>query len=276
MISDIGKYYLYRHIRLDKNEPFYIGIGKIYKKYLSEHYGNGQRYKRAWDFAQRSDLRKKVFSKCNKNIRVEILFESSDRNFIKQKEIEFVSLYGRINLKTGILTNLTPGGDCGLESLFSEERRERLRQIGKNKRPSDKFFEEAKKATIVKVYQYDLEGNFIKEWESITNAAKSLKLYTTNISKCCKEKQISAGGFTWRYFKLEKIKLRLCKNIKVIYTYSLNGEILNTYESSQEASKDLKMNPIVIKRYASKNRLCENKQCYFSYLPKLEIKNLNN
>lgn len=27
MIVDEGKYYLYRHIRLDKNEPFYIGIG---------------------------------------------------------------------------------------------------------------------------------------------------------------------------------------------------------------------------------------------------------
>lgn len=24
MIADDGKYYLYRHIRLDKNEPFYI------------------------------------------------------------------------------------------------------------------------------------------------------------------------------------------------------------------------------------------------------------
>ena len=27
MIADSGKYFLYRHIRLDKNEPFYIGIG---------------------------------------------------------------------------------------------------------------------------------------------------------------------------------------------------------------------------------------------------------
>ena len=26
------KYYLYRHIRLDKYQPFYIGIGTIYKK----------------------------------------------------------------------------------------------------------------------------------------------------------------------------------------------------------------------------------------------------
>lgn len=28
MIVDIGKYFLYRHIRLDKNEPFYIGRRK--------------------------------------------------------------------------------------------------------------------------------------------------------------------------------------------------------------------------------------------------------
>ena len=27
MIEDRGKHYLYRHIRLDKNEPFYIGVG---------------------------------------------------------------------------------------------------------------------------------------------------------------------------------------------------------------------------------------------------------
>ena len=28
--------YLYRHIRLDKNEPFYIGIGKM-SRILKEH-----------------------------------------------------------------------------------------------------------------------------------------------------------------------------------------------------------------------------------------------
>jgi hypothetical protein len=33
MIENSGKYYLYRHIRIDNGQPFYIGIGsKIYKK----------------------------------------------------------------------------------------------------------------------------------------------------------------------------------------------------------------------------------------------------
>jgi hypothetical protein len=33
MIENSGKYYLYRHIRIDNGQPFYIGIGsKIYKQ----------------------------------------------------------------------------------------------------------------------------------------------------------------------------------------------------------------------------------------------------
>ena len=31
----MNKYYLYRHIRLDKNEPFYIGIGTKEERYKS-------------------------------------------------------------------------------------------------------------------------------------------------------------------------------------------------------------------------------------------------
>lgn len=34
-----GKYYLYRHIRLDKNEVFYIGVGTIQNKNGNGFYG---------------------------------------------------------------------------------------------------------------------------------------------------------------------------------------------------------------------------------------------
>lgn len=41
MIQNIGKYYLYRHIRLDLGSPFYIGIGtkrdcKNFRKFIWE------------------------------------------------------------------------------------------------------------------------------------------------------------------------------------------------------------------------------------------------
>ena len=49
MIQEIGKYYLYRHIRLDTKVPFYIGIGTKIKG------GTFKRiYKRAFETNRRS------------------------------------------------------------------------------------------------------------------------------------------------------------------------------------------------------------------------------
>ena len=52
-----------------------------------------------------------------------------------------------------------------------------------------------------KVYQYDLDGNFIKEYDSVTEAAKRTGGYKSNISACCLGKVKSACGFTWKYIK---------------------------------------------------------------------------
>lgn len=107
--------YLYRHIRLDKNEPFYIGVSK-----------STINYNRAYDKSKRSSFWKKVVNKTD--YEVEILMESDDLNFIKQKEIEFVALYGRKNLGTGTLVNLTDGGDGALGAVMSEETRQKNRE----------------------------------------------------------------------------------------------------------------------------------------------------
>lgn len=47
------------------------------------------------------------------------------------------------------------------------------------------------------VEQFDLDGNFIKTWESITKVEKELKIY--NITAVCKGKQETAGGYKWMY-----------------------------------------------------------------------------
>lgn len=52
-----------------------------------------------------------------------------------------------------------------------------------------------------KVYQYDLNGNFIKEYDSVTEAAKYTGGYKSNISACCLGKVKSACGFTWKYLE---------------------------------------------------------------------------
>lgn len=54
-----------------------------------------------------------------------------------------------------------------------------------------------------KVVQYDLQGNFIRKWESQSEAAEQLKISNGNISSCCLKKYgcKTAGGYIWRFEK---------------------------------------------------------------------------
>ena len=50
------------------------------------------------------------------------------------------------------------------------------------------------------VNQYDMDGNFIKRWDSIKEAAKSLGIKAkSNISMCCSGKHKHCKHFIWRY-----------------------------------------------------------------------------
>ena len=56
-----------------------------------------------------------------------------------------------------------------------------------------------KNKTIKSILQYDMSGNFIKEWDSIANASKELKIGSNCITTCCKGKYKSSGGYIWKY-----------------------------------------------------------------------------
>lgn len=62
------------------------------------------------------------------------------------------------------------------------------------------------KSGEIKVKQYDKEGNYIKTFESITEAGESIwdgksdfKGMKSHISHVCKGKRKSAYGYIWRY-----------------------------------------------------------------------------
>lgn len=51
-----------------------------------------------------------------------------------------------------------------------------------------------------KVLQYDMAGNFLKEWDSMRDAERELGIKNTNISACCRgRKNRSAGGYIWKF-----------------------------------------------------------------------------
>ncbi len=85
---------LYRHIRQDKNKPFYIGIGE------SED--------RAYETKGRTRAWKYI---AKKGYEVEVLFNDLSWKEACEKEKEFIALYGRRDKKKGTLVNMTDGGE---------------------------------------------------------------------------------------------------------------------------------------------------------------------
>lgn len=100
---------VYKHIRLDSDEIFYIGIGDKTRPYKKT--GRNKHWKNI----------------VNKHgYRIEILYSNVDVDFAIEKEIELISKYGRIDIGTGILVNMTDGGEGCKGIIHLDETKEKL------------------------------------------------------------------------------------------------------------------------------------------------------
>jgi hypothetical protein len=184
--------YVYRHIRLDKNEPFYIGIANtdIYR-------------------ASTKRNRNKIWT-CIANkttFRIEILIDNLTWEDACKKEKEFIQIYGRIDLNNGCLANLTDGGEgtLGRSYCASKEHRSNLSIASFGKKMSKEAKEKMSKAKKVAVIQYSLNGDFIKEYPGLLDARKAIGAKnSTNIMRCCKGLFKQAYGYKWKYKTIEK------------------------------------------------------------------------
>ena len=106
--------YVYQHIRLDTNEVFYVGIGKKPK------------HGRAYTRSDRNPFWEKVVAKTS--FKVEILFDNLTWEQACEKEKELIALYGRRDLGTGTLVNLTDGGDTIEGYVHKESTKAKMRE----------------------------------------------------------------------------------------------------------------------------------------------------
>jgi hypothetical protein len=67
--------------------------------------------------------------------------------------------------------------------------------------------ENARKGKYKTVYQYTLNGEYVKEWESAQHVSKELNIAASNISMCCNKKGpiLSIKGYRWEYEKYENL-----------------------------------------------------------------------
>jgi hypothetical protein len=153
---------VYRHARMDTNMPFYIGIGSSVSRAFCK-----DRRNKHW---------KSIVA--NTGYRVDILIDEIDINLAKEKEKEFISIYGRADLGSGTLCNHTDGGEgtlnrvvtieerkkrslSAIQALSSKEVRDKMSISAKNKIFTDSHKENISNAKSYKVMDIETGKIFV-------------------------------------------------------------------------------------------------------------------
>lgn len=222
-------YYVYRHVRLDTNEVFYIGKGTGRSKGKSER----SFYIRAYNKSERTNYWLNIAKKSQ--YIVEILFQSKDLSLILDKEREFIKFYGRKDLGQGTLVNLADGGDGPSNALVSEATHLKM------KRSSVAKFRIGKNSPVAKpLFVYKTDGTFYKRFDTRAEAVRELNVTKANLHSVLRGdyQQISGWVFKNRwegdYFNFSPKPRRGSGSI---LHYDLNMNFIQEFRSSTEASQ---------------------------------------
>jgi hypothetical protein len=90
-----------------------------------------------------------------------------------------------------------------------------------------------------KIYQYDLDGNFIQSFNKVTDAEKMTGVRI-------KKHHLTSGGFIWKYEQYDKLPQDILvlhqhpKNgkPKPINQYDVDGNFIKTYDSVYQAERE--------------------------------------
>lgn len=197
-----------------KYEPFYIGKGRNKRDtaHLTESLLKAKNYK--------NSVIKSIINKTGEQPIHYRIYENLTNLEAIEIEIQMIKHFGRKDNKTGILTNSTDGGDGA--NNFSEEV---LKKVGNPKK---------------KVYQYDLNGNFIREWDSLSSV--NLTKHTGNLSTAIKRGG-TFMGFIWTYNFSEKLEPKIkyqmpIKHNKIQQIDKITGEVIRIWDSIPQIEKE--------------------------------------
>jgi len=235
--------YVYRHIRLDKNVPFYIGIGL-----------KDDNYKRANDKIGRNKYWNNIVSKTD--YEVDILLDEISNEMAYKKEQEFINIYKR-RKDGGTLANLTLGGEgqvgmipwnFGKETPEETRRKQSIKKLGK---PSPR--------KGIKIPNHVVEA-MAKGREGMVSWNKGKKMSEEFVNKIKermkgkpspmvgrkhseeqKEKWriIRKGVEPWNKGKVGVYKMPPSKLKKVVIQYDLKGVFIKEYESVTKAAIEM-------------------------------------
>ena len=81
----------------------------------------------------------------------------------------------------------------------SEEHKKAISETLKGHSMSEATKKAIGKARSKKILQFTKSGEFIREWPSMRETSRQLKINCSNICQCCNGKRKYAGGYVWKY-----------------------------------------------------------------------------
>lgn len=166
------------------------------------------------------------------------IVEKCNKELLKEKEKYWIKHYNANNKKIGY--NISKGGNGGnINYICSEETKQKLRE----------------KNSLGKIVQLDFDGNLIKIWNSINNAAETLNVYESAILECAKHNNYFAYNYIWLFYDefysnefniKEYIYQHKNRLNPTIIQYDLYGNIIKTWKW-KEIRKNFKAHRVIKK-----------------------------
>ena len=128
----------------------------------------------------------------------EILFNNLTKDEVNQKEIELIKVYKDLDISL----NIADGGNLGIQKG-------------------------------IKVYQFTLDGNFIKEYDNIHIAAREIQVDPGSIRNNLYGRSSRVKNFVFSKFP-ESIKHE--PRVKKVYEYDLEGNFVKEWGSIKEVA----------------------------------------
>jgi hypothetical protein len=238
--------YVYKHIRKDTNEVFYIGIG------------SDDNYYRANIFKGRNEIWAHIFNKTE--IDVEIIIDNVSWGDACEIEKKLINEHGRINNKTGQLANMTDGGEGTFGKILSEETKYLLGKgnRGKKRTEESKLRQSQSMKGVKKTETHRLKLKIYRQG----------KKWDDDVKRKISERKIGKPSWNKGIKFSEESKIKMSNSKKGKKTGGANpkskkvinmdsGEIFNTLK---EAAESIKMN------YSNFKHKIKNKKINFKYL----------
>lgn len=206
----------------EKSHCIYYHLSPSGKYYIGQavnaqyRWNNGNGYKQSpylWNAIQKYGW---------ENFKHEILFE----NLTKwQADVIETYLIDKFNLRNPNIGYNIKGGGAAPE--HSNETKLKMK--------------DAKRNVMKRVFQYSLDGQFISEYESVSEASRITGVYSGVISSCCLNNGKTAGGYQWSYKQKKSLQpvsiISALKDENPVYQYTLNGLLIDKYSSTMEAER---------------------------------------